>query len=63
MDYFPLINKYGCTYIDKNLPSEILNFDEDAYFDVAVSITSTQSMLLIMLVKKDLWAENLLRIA
>ena len=41
MDYFPLINKYGCTYIDKKLPSEILNFDEDAYFDVAVSITST----------------------
>lgn len=41
MDYFPLIEKYGCTYIDKNIPSEMLNFDKDSSYDVAVSITST----------------------
>lgn len=41
MDYFPLIEKYDCTYIDKNIPSEMLNFDKEASYDVAVSITST----------------------
>ncbi|MCD8311573.1 MAG: alpha-2,8-polysialyltransferase family protein [Firmicutes bacterium] len=41
LDYTQLIERYGCEYIDKNIPSEILNFDNDAVFDEAVSITST----------------------
>ena len=41
LNYIPLIKKYGCIYIDKNIPSEMLNFDKDASYDVAVSITST----------------------
>lgn len=41
MDYRKLIEKYNCVYIDKNIPSEVLNFDNNSYFDVAVSITST----------------------
>ena len=40
-DYSGVINQYGCGYIDKNLPSEILNYDPDARFDAAISITST----------------------
>ena len=40
-DYRSIINKYNCDYIDKNMPSEILNFNPNAKYDVAVSITST----------------------
>lgn len=40
-NYTEIIKKYSCGYIDKNLPSEVLNFDASARYDVAVSITST----------------------
>ena len=41
MDYSKLIARYHCAYIAKNIPSEVLNFDKDVSFDVAVSVTST----------------------
>lgn len=41
MDYSELIKKYHCFYIDKNIPSEILNFNLDSTYEMAVSITST----------------------
>ena len=41
MNYIPLVEKYNCVFIDKDIPSEILNFDSDSHFDTAVSITST----------------------
>lgn len=40
-DYSKLIQVYNCNYIEKNIPSEILNFDENVSFDEIVSITST----------------------
>lgn len=40
-DYSSLIEKYKCGYIDKNLPSEILNYDPESKYDIAISITST----------------------
>lgn len=40
-DYSNLVSKYKCGFIDKNLPSEILNYNPEARYDVAVSITST----------------------
>lgn len=41
MDYSDLVQKYRCDLIDKNLPSEVLNFNPNAKYDVAISITST----------------------
>ncbi len=41
MDYMPIIKKYGCGYIDRTLPSEVLNFDPNIHYDIAASITST----------------------
>lgn len=41
MDYSSIIRAYECGFIDKNLPSEILNFNPEAKYDVAISITST----------------------
>ena len=41
-DYSKIIEKYHCGYIDKNLPSEVLNYDPDARpYYAAISITST----------------------
>ncbi len=40
-DYTGLISKYDCGYIDKDLPSEILNYNPDARYVAAVSVTST----------------------
>ena len=41
-DYSTIVKKYDCGYIDKNLPSEILNYNLDAKsYYAAVSITST----------------------
>lgn len=41
IDYTNTIMKYDCDLIDKNMPSEILNYNPDARFDIAISITST----------------------
>lgn len=41
IDYSNLIEKYSCGYIDKNLPSEVLNFNPNIKYDQAISITST----------------------
>ena len=41
IDYTDVACKYGCKIIDKSLPSEVLNFDPEIYYDAAVSITST----------------------
>ena len=40
-DYTGIVQKYGCGYIDRTLPSEVLNFDPDVFYNAAVSITST----------------------
>ena len=40
-DYSEILDEFNADLIDKNLPSEILNFKPDAKYDVAVSITST----------------------
>lgn len=41
-DYTALITKYKCGYIDKNLPSEILDYNLDIKpYYAAVSVTST----------------------
>ncbi len=40
-DYTGIVKRFSCDFIDKNLPSEILNFNPDAKYDVAVSVTST----------------------
>ncbi len=41
-DYTALITKYKCGYIDKNLPSEILDYNPDIKpYYAAVSVTST----------------------
>lgn len=41
-DYSTILEKYDCDYIDKNIPSEVLNYNPEikAYY-AAVSITST----------------------
>jgi len=41
VDYTGLVKKYNCILIDKNIPSEILNFNPEAKYDIAISITST----------------------
>lgn len=41
LDYTDVARKYKCEIIDKSLPSEVLNFNPEIYYDVAVSITST----------------------
>ena len=40
-DYSVMTNNYDVEIIDKNLPSEILNFNPKAKYDIAISITST----------------------
>ena len=41
-DYSTIIDKYQCGYIDKNLPSEVLNYNPDSKpYYAAVSVTST----------------------
>jgi len=40
-DYQGIIRKYHCGLIDKNLPSEILNYNPEARFKTAISVTST----------------------
>ena len=41
MNYKKIIDKYHIAFIDKNLPSEILNFNPDFHFDVAIALTTT----------------------
>jgi len=41
IDYTSIIKKYHIAFIDKNLPSEILNFNPNFHFEVAVAITTT----------------------
>jgi|GEM_PF-348313 len=41
INYKILAKEFNCDLIDKNLPSEILNYNPEAKYDVAVSITST----------------------
>lgn len=41
IDYSNIEKRYMCSHIDKNIPSEVLNFNSEAFFDLAVSITST----------------------
>lgn len=40
-DYTDIIKKYDCGFIDRNLPSEILDYDFNVKYDLAISITST----------------------
>lgn len=40
-NYSSLVSKYKCGFIDKNLPLEILNYNPEARYAAAVSITST----------------------
>ena len=41
-DYSAIIDKYCCGYIDKNLPSEVLNYNPDSKpYYAAISVTST----------------------
>lgn len=41
IEYSNLIEEYECNYIDKNIPSEVLNFNQNVCCDDIVSITST----------------------
>lgn len=41
MDYSSLCNQYGGWVIDRFIPSEVLNFNKDIHYDLAVSITTT----------------------
>lgn len=41
VDYKIIIDKYNISFIDKNLPSEILNFNPSFHFEVAVALTTT----------------------
>lgn len=38
-DYYNIVDK--CFIIDKNIPIEVLNFNDDIYFNKAITITST----------------------
>ena len=41
-DYADIIFKYKCTHIDKNIPSEVLNYNPEAQqYYAAISVTST----------------------
>ena len=40
-EYDTIVKEYHISYIDKNLPSEILNFNPNFHFDVAVTLTTT----------------------
>lgn len=40
-DYLEISSNFHCKIIDKNIPSEILDFDSDRYYDIAIAITST----------------------
>lgn len=41
MDYSSIIKEFDCVYVDKNIPSEILNYDMNSCYELAISITST----------------------
>ncbi len=41
VSYKDIIDKYQIAFIDKNLPSEILNFNPSFHFEVAVALTTT----------------------
>lgn len=41
VDYTNICEKYNCIYIDKYIPSEVLNYNKNIYYDLALSITST----------------------
>lgn len=40
-DYTDICNKYECLYIDRYIPSEILNYDDTIRYGMALSITTT----------------------
>ena len=40
-DYSNLCEKYNCLYIDKYIPTEVLNYDDSVFYDLALSITTT----------------------
>ena len=47
-DYSELVRKYHCGYIDKNIPSEVLDYNPNAkHYCAAISITSTSINALI----------------
>lgn len=56
IDYTAVARKYSCEIIDKSLPSEVLNFDPEIYYDAAVSITST-SINFLDFVKEKIFME------
>lgn len=39
-DYSNLCEKYNCLYIDKYIPTEVLNYDDSVFYDLALSITT-----------------------
>lgn len=41
LDYSEIIRRHDCGFIEKDLPSEVLNYNPDARYECAISITST----------------------
>lgn len=41
LDYGPLCEQYHCLLVDRFIPTEVLNFNDKIYYDLALSVTTT----------------------